>query len=143
MAQINFPNSPALNQEFVADNTTYLWDGTKWVVKTSSLSLNFIYPSSEERISSFTLNSTDEGKILRVNSSSNLVVTIPLNSSVNFPINGELALIRYGTGEVSITPISGVTLNSKNTERNINGRYGAVALKKIDTDEWLLIGSLE
>jgi hypothetical protein len=99
------------------------------------------------RLNDITANATlalvDEGKVLRVNSSSNLTITIPLNSSVAFPTNTEIAVLRYGTGTVSISPTSGVTLNSKNAERKISGQYGSVALKKIGTDEWVLVGSLE
>lgn len=31
MACINFPNSPALNEEFTYDNTVWKWDGTVWL----------------------------------------------------------------------------------------------------------------
>jgi hypothetical protein len=30
MAAIDFPNSPALNQEFTSGNTTWKWDGVSW-----------------------------------------------------------------------------------------------------------------
>lgn len=32
---IDFPNSPALNQEFTVGLTTWKWDGVKWVIKES------------------------------------------------------------------------------------------------------------
>jgi hypothetical protein len=36
MAQLDFPNSPTLNQIFAAPNgATYKWDGTAWIVVTS------------------------------------------------------------------------------------------------------------
>jgi hypothetical protein len=44
---------------------------------------------------------------------------------------------------VSISPTAGVTLESKAGERKISGQFGSVALKKIGTDEWVLVGSLE
>jgi hypothetical protein len=100
-------------------------------------------PTRTDITANATLALVDEGKVLRVNSASNLTLTIPLNSSVAFPIDTEIAVLRYGTGTVSISPTSGVTLNSKNAERKISGQYGSVALKKIGTDEWVLVGSLE
>jgi hypothetical protein len=99
-------------------------------------------PSNAQTVD-YTLVLADKGKVVRINSSSNLTVTIPLNSSVAFPVDTEIAILRYGTGTVSISPTSGVTLNSKNSERKISGQYGSVALKKIATDEWVLVGSLE
>jgi len=89
----------------------------------------------------------DEGKVLRVNpvtAADNITITIPKNSVVAFPIDTEIAIVRYNSGTVSIAPVDGdVTLQSKAGERKISGQYGSVALKKIGTDEWVLVGSLE
>jgi hypothetical protein len=104
---------------------------------------NFTGTPSNEQTSDYTLVLADKGKVLRVNSSSNRTITIPLNSSVAFPIDTEIALIRYGSGTVSISPTSGVTLNSISSNRKVKDRYGSCALKKIGTDEWVLVGSLE
>ncbi len=98
---------------------------------------------SNEQTGDYTLVLADKGKVLRVNSSSNRTITIPLNSSVAFPIDTEIALIRYGSGTVSISPTSGVTLNSISSNRKVKDQYGSCALKKIGTDEWVLVGSLE
>lgn len=38
MAAVNFPNSPAVNDEFVVENVIYRWNGTVWEVKQSTLS---------------------------------------------------------------------------------------------------------
>jgi hypothetical protein len=114
----------------------------------SSIANNGVFVGeSRPRLIEITDNATlaiiHEGRVLRVTSASNLTITIPLNSSVALPVNTEIAVLRYGTGTVSISPTSGVTLNSKNAERKISGQYGSVALKKIGTDEWVLVGSLE
>jgi hypothetical protein len=104
---------------------------------------NFTGTPSNEQTGDYTLVLADKGKVLRVNSSSNRTITIPLNSSVAFPIDTEIALIRYGSGTVSISPTSGVTLNSVSSNRKVKDQYGSCALKKIGTDEWVLVGSLE
>jgi hypothetical protein len=89
----------------------------------------------------------DEGKVLRVNpvtAADNITITIPKNSAVAFPVDTEIAIVSYNSGTVSIAPVDGdVTLQSKDGERKISGRYGSVALKKVATDEWVLVGSLE
>jgi hypothetical protein len=104
---------------------------------------NFTGTLSNEQTGDYTLVLADKGKVLRVNSSSNRTVTIPLNSSVAFPIDTEIAILRYGTGTVSISPTSGVTLQSASGNRKVKDRYGSVALKKIGENEWVLVGSLE
>jgi hypothetical protein len=105
---------------------------------------NFTGTPSNEQTGDYTLVLADKGKVLRVNSSSNRTITIPKNSVVAFPIDTEIALLRYGTGTVSIAPVDGdVTLNSISSNRKVKDQYGSCALKKIGTDEWVLVGSLE
>jgi hypothetical protein len=100
-------------------------------------------PTRTDITANATLALADEGKVLRVNSASNLTITIPLNSSVAFPTDTEIAILRYGTGTVSISPTSGVTLQSASGNRKVKDQYGSVALKKIGENEWILVGSLE
>jgi hypothetical protein len=105
---------------------------------------NFAGTPSNEQTGNYTLVLADKGKVLRVNSSSNRTITIPKNSSVAFPSDTEIAILRYGSGTVSIAPVDGdVTLESADGERKIRNRYGSVALKKIAENEWVLVGSLE
>jgi hypothetical protein len=105
--------------------------------------LHFTGTPSNAQTGDYTLVLADKGKVLRINSSSNRTITIPLNSSVAFPIDTEIAILRYGTGTVSISPTSGVTLNSVSSNRKVKDQYGSVALKKIGENEWVLVGSLE
>lgn len=90
-----------------------------------------------------TLALTDAGKFLKVNSASNLTMTIPTNASVAFPVGTEMEFCRYGTGTLTFTGASGVTIRSLYNSLKAGDQYACVALKKIDTDEWLLTGSLE
>jgi len=133
------------------NNTSTTGDIQQWILGTSTVVAsvnkdglsNFTGTLSNAQTGDYTLVLADKGKVLRVNSSSNRTVTIPLNSSVAFPIDTEIAILRYGTGTVSISPTAGVTLESKAGERKISGQYGSVALKKIGENEWVLVGSLE
>jgi hypothetical protein len=104
-------------------------------------------PTRTDITANATLALADEGKVLRVNpttAADNITITIPKNSAVAFPVDTEIAIVRYNSGTVSIAPVDGdVTLQSANAERKIKNRYGSVALKKVATDEWVLVGSLE
>jgi hypothetical protein len=106
-------------------------------------------PTRTDITANATLALADEGKVLRVNpttAADNITITVPPNSgagSVAFPIDTEIAIVRYNSGTVTIVAGSGVTINSKNGDNEISGQYGSVALKKIATDEWVLVGSLE
>lgn len=89
-----------------------------------------------------TLALSDEAKVLNCTNASAITITIPTNASVAFPTGTEIAIIRSGAGTVAIAPASGVTLNSKESKRNIDGQYASCALKKIATNTWVLVGAL-
>ncbi len=92
--------------------------------------------------SSRNLALTDANKRLFVNSASAVTVTIPLNSSVAFTVGDEIEIVGIGDGTVSIAAAGGVTINSKDSNKVIAGKYAAVSLLKTGTNEWLLIGAL-
>jgi hypothetical protein len=125
------------------DIIKFQWQGITQASIARDGIANFTGTPSNAQTGDYTLVLADKGKVLRVNSATNRTVTIPLNSSVAFPIDTEIAILRYGTGTVSISPTAGVTLQSKSGERKISGQYGSVALKKIGENEWVLVGSLE
>lgn len=97
------------------------------------------------KTSSYQLLLSDFGSVLRVNSSSNLEITVPANSSVAFPIGTKIEILRWGTGDVSIIPVaaSGVTIRHKDNYSKVSKQYSGAMLLKVDTDEWALIGDLK
>jgi hypothetical protein len=99
----------------------------------------------DEKTLSYTITVADANKMIRMNSSSNLELLIPANSSVALPIGARLEVMRYGSGEVSIAAVSGsgVTIRSKNNNAKISTQYSGAMLTKIGTNEWHLIGDLK
>jgi hypothetical protein len=85
----------------------------------------------------------DAGKTIRVESSSDLTITVPLNSVTPFIIGQKIEIIRKGSGEVSIAGALGVTINSKNSNKRIATQYSGAVLVKDDTNTWILIGDLK
>lgn len=92
---------------------------------------------------STTLALSHAGKMLSVNASSAVTITVPTNASVAFPNNTEIELVQYGAGAVTIAAASGVTIISLDSAKTIAGRYGCCVLKKMATNTWLLAGALE
>lgn len=90
-----------------------------------------------------TLEKVDAGKVLIFNNEDPLTVTIPLNSSVDFPIGTQIAFLRNGTGTVTFAAPSGVDIRSLDDAVEIAGQYASAVLLQIAVDEWQLIGSLE
>lgn len=120
-------------------NDIQFYDGTRWrsskdsaILKTPSVSAN-----------AYTLVVTDAGNSLKVSESANTTIYIPENSSNSFKVGQKIEILRYGTGTVTISPVSGnVTLRSKNSANKISAQYSGAVLTKVGTNEWLLIGDL-
>jgi len=91
---------------------------------------------------SYTLVLTDQNDIVEMNVASANNLTIPLNSSVAFPIGTEIAVLQYGAGQTTIVATVGVTLRSKANALKISGQYAGCTLVKVGTDEWYVIGDL-
>jgi hypothetical protein len=95
------------------------------------------------KTSAFTIDLTQVGTLLNINSSTETVITIPTNGTVGFSIGDRLEILRTGSGDVTITPATGVTINSKNGNNKIAAQYSGAGLIKIDTNTWALIGDLK
>lgn len=71
-----------------------------------------------------------------------ITVTIPQNSAEPFPIGAEMEFLRDDSGTVTFTVSGAAVLVSRDSLFDINAQHSAVTLKKINTDEWVLIGDL-
>lgn len=92
---------------------------------------------------SFTFALTDAGELTKVTSASDVVGTVPPNSSVAFPLGTQLDVVGRGTGLVTIAEGAGVTINvPSGMTLALAGQYAYASLKKIATDEWDMVGLL-
>lgn len=101
------------------------------------------YGSIITKSASAILALTDSNMVINMTGASSQTITIPPNSSVAFPIGAQITFIMSGAGAVVFAPGSGVTLQSKDTKRTIDGQYASATLIKIGTDTWSLIGALK
>jgi len=88
---------------------------------------------------SYTLQLSDDGKLVQMNNSSANTVTIPANSSVAFPIGTKIMVQKYGTGNTTIQGASGVTIRDPNNLATITTQYDTRVLLKIGTNEWVIV----
>ncbi len=98
--------------------------------------------NTNRQAASYSLILSDRGKLVEMNVATANTLTVPLNSSIAFPIGTEINIAQYGAGQTTIVATSGVTIRSTNSWLKINARYGAATLVKIGTDEWYLFGNL-
>lgn len=91
---------------------------------------------------SYTLVISDLNSAIEMNSSSSVAFIIPSNASATLSIGFSVDVIQTGSGEVVITPDTGVTLQSKDGNLKLAGQYAAASLYKRATDTWIVIGDL-
>lgn len=89
----------------------------------------------------YTLVLGDNGKFITLDNTSAITLTVPTNASVAFPVGAQIHLQQANTGQVTVSPAGGVTVNGIGTK--LIERWSAATLIKIGTDTWTLIGSIE
>lgn len=87
----------------------------------------------------YTLVLTDNGEAIEMDSTSAHTLTVPLNSSVAFPIGTNIPVIKYNTGTVTIVATGGVTINSSSGTLIVENQHSAALLQKVGTNEWRLL----
>jgi hypothetical protein len=91
---------------------------------------------------SYTLVLSDNGKVIPINSSGSAVVTVPPESSVNFPIGTSITIVQTGTGQTTLAAGIGVTVLSDASKLKIKGQYAVAGLLKTGSDTWVAFGNL-
>jgi hypothetical protein len=66
-------------------------------------------------------------------------ITVPLQSSVSWAADTEIIFEQGGTGQLTVTGASGVTVNSSATLKS-RAQYSVIGLKRISSDLWTLVG---
>jgi hypothetical protein len=90
----------------------------------------------------YTLVIADAGKLITSFNGSAQTITVPPNSSVAFAVGTQIIVQNIGSANATLAQGSGVTINSKDSAKEIDGQYAAATLIKTATDAWSLIGAL-
>jgi hypothetical protein len=90
----------------------------------------------------YTFVLADAGKMVTSSNGSAQTVTVPPNSSVAFAIGTQIIVQNIGSANATLAQGSGVTIQSKDSNKEIDGQYAAATLIKTATDTWSLIGAL-
>lgn len=94
-----------------------------------------------ERLYAFTLVLADAGCVVALNSGevNPVAVTVPTHAAVAFPLGTIISIRQKGVTQALITPAAGVTLRTY-IGLKTPGQWAAVALHKVDTNEWIVEG---
>lgn len=88
----------------------------------------------------YTLVLADAGKFITASSTAAILITIPTNAAVAFPIGTRIDLGQVGSNGLHVSPSTGVTLNGTTTFKSFDsGSFQHGVLLKTGTDAWVLL----
>jgi hypothetical protein len=93
------------------------------------------------RTTGYTLVLADAGKLVTVSATTGVNVVIPAIASVAFPTGVHVDLLRLGTGPVSVTGATGVTVNAS-PSTSLRATYSAATCIHYEHDKWVVVGDL-
>ena len=108
-------------------------------IGTGNIVLSEIATSSQT--ASYTLVAGDRGKLVEMNVGSANTLTVPLNSTVPYPVGTQIDILQVGSGQTTVAGAVGVTINGT-PGLKIRAQWGGATLIKRATDTWVLIGDL-
>ena len=85
----------------------------------------------------------DAGKLVTSSNGAAQTITVPPNSSVAFAVGTQIIVQNIGSANATLAQGSGVTIQSKDSNKEIDGQYAAATLIKTATDTSSLIGALK
>ena len=91
---------------------------------------------SDQTATTYTLVAADNGKVVTLNHSSAITLTIPTGLGDGF----NCLLVQKGAGQVTIAAASGVTISNRSSETKTAGRYGIVTVVNIGSEAYILAG---
>jgi hypothetical protein len=90
---------------------------------------------------SYTLVLTDSSDLVEMSNASANNLTVPLNSSVAFPVGAQIHILQTGAGQTTVVATGGVTINAT-PGLKLRAQWSSATLIKRATDTWVLVGDL-
>lgn len=115
-----------------------VYNGSSWVNQSQIKQLAVF---NQQSSTSYTLSATDQGKTIEISNASAITLTVPLNSSVAFPVGTVIDIIQTGAGQITVSATGGVTVNAT-PGLKLRAQWSSATLIKRATDTWILMGDL-
>lgn len=111
-------------------------DGTQTKAGVPSAT-SFVYKTASYTLDSLSL----ADNIIEVSSSSATTITIPLDSSVNYPVGTSIDVLQTSTGQVTIAATGGVTMNGTPGFK-LRTQWSSATMLKRAANTWIVYGDL-
>jgi hypothetical protein len=121
------------------------WDTTNKKIQVGNGTAATDFASStlvtNAQTASYTTVLTDKDKMIEMNVASANNLTVPLNSSVAYPVGTQINILQTGAGQTTVVATGGVTINST-PGLKLRAQWSSATLIKRATDTWVLVGDL-
>jgi hypothetical protein len=135
--QVSVVDAPTFSGLVTASATGVAFsDGTQTKIGVPSIT------TISQKTDSYTLASlTERDTIIEISKGSATTLTIPADSTVNYPVGTTLDVIQTGSGQVTIAGAGGVTVNAT-PGLKLRTQWSSATLLKRAADTWLVFGDL-
>lgn len=107
-----------------------------------TVSGNIVYHTgTSAQTATYTLSLSDDSKIVEISNATAVNLNVPLNSTVAFPIGTSITILQTGAGQITVVPVSGVTVNAQ-PGLKLRTQWAAATLLKRAENTWVLLGDL-
>ena len=133
--QADAPATPQVGTLWTDSDTDviYVWNGTSWH-SPAGIERNV-------RGASYILVLSDRSKLIEMGIGTANTLTVPPNSLAPFPIGTQITVLQTSTGQTTLTPGSGVTINGT-PGLKLRTQWSSATLIKRGTDAWVALGDL-
>ena len=135
-SEISVVNNPTFSGLITASSGVAFSDGTQTKVGVPSIT------EISQKTDSYTLAAlTERDTIIEISKASATTLTIPADSTVNFPVGTTLDIIQTGAGQVTVAGAGGVTVNAT-PGLKLRAQWSSATLLKRAANTWLVFGDL-
>jgi hypothetical protein len=95
-----------------------------------------------QKTDSYTLSALSErDSLIEISKATAATLTIPLNSTVAYPVGSSIDILQTGAGQVTIAAAAGVTINAT-PGLKLRTQWSSATLMKRATNTWVIVGDL-
>lgn len=118
-------------------NRFEFWNGTSWTIIDADRKSLISTVSGPYTLAT---NLLDAGRTIEQSSPTPVTLTVPNESTANYPSGSQIFIVQTGVGQITVTPASGVTINGTPGLKT-RAQWSMITLtKRTTSNTWLVTG---